>query len=607
MAVKAPKFKEDFINQITEGGDTRPEALRKVTIVDVINNRADISDSVKARKLKVAESIGASTVTLGDIADNTPAANTMYESVVKQGFSNPVDSFIGDFKGILAEVGVLGAKTENPLRTRIKSAVGEAAYTNAGFTSDISRLIPLQFPVEVYTESKRIAAALMSNPATKEAGGMMLMSMLGGYRKADFSNLRIENINFETGLVKDLELKTDAPTGGKASKKTRSVPIGYLPSAQRDIIKSVIGDKTSGLVFSNSTKAATVISDALKNSAIPQIEYLQESTGEYIKQDFTFYDYRRIMETSLSSKGYDDDNIVRKALTWRPPSGNVQKYQAVIDASGAIEEANAKAFEPYVLLTEGNKTLDANNNPVLTHGQFLSDVGVTQVSPFTQRYTVTADGVSKLPVHLQQVVEQKSQGISFSDKVITPTSIAIDPQASGTFMELSKEQMETQLIQAKQKRIEEQELLDQRQTQVSEKKKPTDDVTSTATAEEAFPDVAKKVGTTTINMEKAAELAKKYFKNTLSAVAFGGPAAVALTFAEQKKAGATTAEAIGTTVKEELTPYGIAEAVVEPAVKAVGEEIQEQEPEEGFLSGMTRAMTGRGMGTNYSLGGFLDR
>lgn len=142
--------------------------------------------------------------------------------------------------------------------------------------------------------------------------------------------------------------------------------------------------------------------------------------------------------------------------------------------------------------------------------------------------------------------------------------------------------------------------------QAAKQKKPTDDVTPTATAEEAFPDVAKKVGTTTINMEKAAELAKKYFKNTLSAVAFG-PAAVVFTFAEQKKAGATTAEAIGTTVKEELTPYGIAEAVVEPAVKAVGEEIQEQEPEEGFLSGMTRAMTGRGMGTNYSLGGFLDR
>ena len=605
MAVKAPKFKEDFINQITEGGDTRPEALRKVTIVDVINNRADISDSVKARKLKVAESIGASTVTLGDIADNTPAANTMYENVVKQGFSNPVDSFIGDFKGILAEVGVLGAKTENPLRTRIKSAVGEAAYTNAGFTSDISRLIPLQFPVEVYTESKRIAAALMSNPATKEAGGMMLMSMLGGYRKADFSNLRIENINFETGLVKDLELKTDAPTGGKASKKTRSVPIGYLPSAQRDIIKSVIGDKTSGLVFSNSSKAATVISDALKNSAIPQIEYLQESTGEYIKQDFTFYDYRRIMETSLSSKGYDDDNIVRKALTWRPPSGNVQKYQAVIDASGAIEEANAKAFEPYVLLTEGNKTLDVNNNPVLTHGQFLSDVGVTQVSPFTQRYTVTADGVSKLPVHLQQVVEQKSQGISFSDKVITPTSITIDPQASGTFMELSKEQMETQLIQAKQKRIEEQELLDQRQTQVSEQKKPTDDTTPTSN-----PEARASLESKGFNAKGMAngllEILGKTGKKAIDALAFG-PAALAFTFAEQKQSGATTPEAINTTIKEELTPYSTVEAVVDPVVKAVGEEIQEQEPEEGFLSGMTRAMTGRGMGTNYSLGGFLDR
>jgi len=98
----------------------------------------------------------------------------------------------------------------------------------------------------------------------------------------------------------------------------------------------------------------------------------------------------------------------------------------------------------------------------------------------------------------------------------------------------------------------------------------------------------------------------KFLGKAVSGLAFG-PAAVGLTFAQQKQAGATTPEAIGTVIKEELTPIGIAEAVTQPVVEVVGEEIQRQEPEEGFLSGMTRAMTGRGMGTNYSLGGFLDR
>jgi hypothetical protein len=222
---------------------------------------------------------------------------------------------------------------------------------------------------------------------------------------------------------------------------------------------------------------------------------------------------------------------------------------------------------------------------------------VTQVSPFTQRYTVTADGVSKLPVHLQQVVEQKSQGISFSDKVITSTSIAIDPQASGTFTELSKEQMETQLIQAKQKRIEEQELLNQRQTQVSEQK--TIEKPEPTSVEDLSPDLQDKLTKGGFNINK-------FLGKAVSGLAFG-PAAVGLTFARQKQAGATTAEAIGTVIKEELTPIGIAEAVTQPVVEVVGEEIQRQEPEEGFLSGMTRAMTGRSMGTNYSLGGFLDR
>lgn len=440
----AVDFSKDFISQITAEGKSRGDALRDSNLVDIINNRTDISDKVKATRTQVLNELGASGITLGDITEETPAGKQLFNSIIEKGSTNSINGFIGDFKSILAEVGVTAQGTTNPFRTMLKSSVGEAAYLNAGFSTDVSRLIPLQFPQEVYTESKRVAASLMADPKTRPAGGRMLLMMMGGYRPSDFKALKIENIDFNTGLVKGLELKTDAKPG----KKSTNVKIGYLPTAQRDIIKSIIGDKTSGLVFEKPSSLDKTIGDALKTSAIPQIEYLQESTGEYVKQPFTAYDFRRVMETSLSAKGYNDDDLVRKALTWRPPAGNVQKYQAVIDQSGAIEEANAKAFEPYVLLTEGNRTKGPDGKFTLTHGQFLSDVGVTQLSPYTQRYAVSAEGVSKLPVHFQDIVQQKSQGVSFSDKNIASVSIDVDPSASDTYIKLSKTQMETQLLEA---------------------------------------------------------------------------------------------------------------------------------------------------------------
>jgi len=134
-------------------------------------------------------------------------------------------------------------------------------------------------------------------------------------------------------------------------------------------------------------------------------------------------------------------------------------------------------------------------------------------------------------------------------------------------------------------------------------KKVTDDLTPTPNPE-ARASLESKGFNARGMADGLLEILGKTGKKALLAI---GPAATAITFAQEKEAGATTAEAIGTTIKEDLTPYGVAEAAVEPAVEAVGEEIQRQEPDEGFLSGMTRAMTGRGMGTNYSLGGFLDR
>ena len=435
----AVSFNKEFTSRITESGESRGDALRGSTLVDIIQNRQDISNTVKTARIKVIRDLGFEDIKLGDITDKTPVREQFLRAIVENGSNSQISAFVGDFKKVLAEVGVTAQGTTNPFRTMMREAVGEEAYKAAGFTTDTARLIPVNYPREVYSESKRVAAGLMEDPKTRPAGGRMLLMMMGGYRPSDFKALRIENINFETGLVKGLELKTD---DGK-----KNVKIGYLPEPQRDIIRSIIGDKTNGLVFSNPAGLDKTINTALANSNIPEIEYLQESTGNYVKQKFTNYDFRRVNETNLSSKGYNDNDIVRKVLTWRPPSGNVQKYQAVIDQSGAIEEANARAFEPYVLLSQGNTTT-SDGTTTKTHGQFLTEVGVTQLSPFTQRYVVTSDAVSKLPVYLQDTVAQESVGVTFSDKPISNVKINVDPAASTTYKELSAKKLEVDLLKA---------------------------------------------------------------------------------------------------------------------------------------------------------------
>ena len=86
----------------------------------------------------------------------------------------------------------------------------------------------------------------------------------------------------------------------------------------------------------------------------------------------------------------------------------------------------------------------------------------------------------------------------------------------------------------------------------------------------------------------------------------------AATFMEARESGATPLEAAGEAVIEE-SPVGTTrfameagEALVGAAAKPVVEEVQEQIPEEGMLSGIARAFTGSGL-PGYNSGGFINR
>ena len=450
MAARKPiELKEDFVSRITEGGATRGEALSAATLVDVQANRLGLPSSAIQNRVKFIKDLGFEDITLGEIKESGPKRDAFIKAIIAHGKDTRSNEIIGDFTSILGEVGVTLPRGANPFRAMMKEAVGEAAYLKAGFSTTIDRKIPLAYPPEVYTEVKNTVTGLLTSedPVRKEAGIRMLLMMQGGYRPSDFKGLKVENINFETGIVKGLDLKTDSKDNVEGGGK-KSVPIAYFPSAQRDVVKEHIGTRTKGLVFQTSaSKLDKIINDELASANIPEIEYYSEGSGQYVKEKFSAYDFRRMMETHLSAQGYNETSTVRRALTWRPQEGNTQKYQAILNEAGRIEQANAASFQTWVLMSDGN-TIVQDGQRIKTHGQFLTEVGIKQLSPFTTRYAVTSQAVNNLPPFMQDRALQLAEGVTFSNDNIAPLPIRTDSEAASTFQDIAKTEMQTRKTQA---------------------------------------------------------------------------------------------------------------------------------------------------------------
>ena len=440
----AVEFSENYISSITAEGGSRGEALKSQPLVSVYMARKDLSTNKKAKIVEAINSLGGQDLTLGDLVTEDANRVIFLDNIIAEGQTSDVKAMIGDFKNLFAEIGVTAQGTTNPFRGILEKHVGQAKYEQAGFGTATSRLRPISIPPEVYQETKDIAASLMADRDTevKSAGGRMLLMMLGGYRPSDFKALNIENIDFETGVVTGLELKTD--------KGTKGIGVAYMPRPQLDIIRSIVGNRTSGLVFENPEKLDKIIREELKTSNLPKIRYLQESTRQVVEQPFTAYDFRRMQESTLQAAGFNSDNPIRKYLTWRPLSSKEasEGYMALQNQSAAIEAANALSFEPYVHLTEGN-TIKLNDNTVLkTHGQFLTDVGVTQLSPFTKKYVASEAGRSRLPVNVLEKLEQVDDGVTYPQESIMTKATDVSPEAAADYLETSKINRETRRTQA---------------------------------------------------------------------------------------------------------------------------------------------------------------
>ena len=199
---------------------------------------------------------------------------------------------MGAFQPFFEEAGYIGPKGNNPARVLLAGVIGQKSIKEL-FPTDPVRKRPSPYPFETYTKLKDVVTGLLSSKDknTRLAGVQLGMHVLGGYRPSDFKNLKIENIDFKTGIVSDLLVKDK---GGSTTKQ------GYFPQIIRDILLKEVDPKGQGAVFPKNNE--TVINDALKKSNITA-EYTNEKTGVKTTAPFTLEDTRKLNETHLTTLG----------------------------------------------------------------------------------------------------------------------------------------------------------------------------------------------------------------------------------------------------------------------------------------------------------------
>ena len=393
--VKQIEFTPEFEKILTEAEEPRGVVLGRQPLRSVIQNS---NANNKKKFLEILDRVpDLGKLSLNDFMadDKTKASMAILTKAMSRDEISAGDfkTFRGPMKNLLEQIGITAQGTTNPFMAQMKKVVAPAELKKLdAVESGENRLIPTRFSKETYAAVKDVGAKLKAKDTNVHL--QYVLHLLGGYRPSDFKNLKLENINFTTGLVSNLDFKTDIGT---------EIKLAYFPRPQLDAIKSyllnegyqfdeergkVIG---KGKLFKNHEANSKVINDELKKTGIKN-DYYQEKSKGIITKDFSVYDFRRLKETHLTNKGILPDDPIRKTLTWRAASGVVEKYTAGTDIGGALEDANAKSNATFILLGK-----QAGGD--LTLAQYMSELGVDSknIGGYTKRLKVLQSDLIKLP------------------------------------------------------------------------------------------------------------------------------------------------------------------------------------------------------------------
>ena len=419
----ALEFNQNFEKSISEQEGVRSKKIANTPLKTLIeaSNRTD-----KKTMIDLLTKGDLQNNTLREINENADISEKFGRFFEQEGksakTSAKADKVLGSFQPFFQEAGDLAPKGNNPARILLSNVIGRKA-TEELFSTETVRKVPSPYPFETYTKLKQVVTGLLNGKTEAErlAGVQLGMHVIGGYRPSDFKNLKIENIDFTSGVVTDLIVKDR----GKTTKKQ-----GYFPAIIRDMILKEVNPEDTGLVFPQNNE--TVINNALKKANIPT-EY---TTAGKVKQGvFTLEDTRKLNETHLTSLGYDEKNPVRLAATLRASKTTIGQYVATGAGGRDIEELFVKTSSPHVAFTGTSN-----------HAQYLSDLGVP-ASNIVKRYKVTNDVIDRFPLDRVAEFQEKYPTLTFSDdnKVITST---LSPVNEGN-AKLYQEKVTTELKTAK--------------------------------------------------------------------------------------------------------------------------------------------------------------
>lgn len=444
----------------------------------------------------------------------------------------------------------------------------------AGWSFKRARKTPTGFQDDIYVKLKQILA---DETIDKEVRLQMGAHIFGGFRPDNLSNFKIENYDRENGILTFYDPKTE---------KDKFLVVN---PAVKGIVDEQIGDRTSGLIFPNAKSNQTKLNNILKDRLDPVT--FSKPGGTLSSENFTVYKLRNLNETILSDSGLSENDI--NYLNGRASSTEAGGYVA---SSARKRRINNAANELVASI--------AGYSGTATVSQFASDIGVdfpdkALSTVISKDLLVDEDYLSALNPEFVESLSSESGTYNYVP--------AADPELT--------EQYKQETIATSQARTQEQI---QKALDLEEQNLKKEQDLATLKAEAAAKNKPAASLKSRISPETAAFL-KRIGVDTAKAVPFLGLGFVGADYAEAKEQGLSDVEAAGKIALQETilaplditkTAMDVGEAVIKSAGPPLQESIESAEDlaEESFLSGLTRGLTGGGLGLNiFNSGGFVTK
>jgi len=447
----------------------------------------------------------------------------------------------------------------------------------AGWSFKRARKTPTGFQNDIYVKLKEILA---DESIDKEIRLQMGTHIFGGFRPDNLSNFKIENYDRENGILTFYDPK------GKGLNKDKFLVVN---PAVKGILDAQIGNRTSGLIFPNAKANQTKLNNILKARLDPIT--FSKPGGIIASENFTVYKLRNLNETILSDSGLNEGDI--NFLNGRASSTEAGGYVA---SSARKRRINNAANELVASI--------AGYSGTATVSQFASDIGVD--FPDKALSTVISKDLLVDEDYLSALDPEFFESLPSESGTYSSIPLA-DPELT--------EQYKQETIATSQARTQEQK---QKALELEAQNLEKEQDLATLKAEAAAKNKPAASLKSRISPETAAFL-KRIGVDTAKAVPFLGLGFVGADYAEAKEQGLSDIEAAGKIALQEtvLAPVDIAKTVMdvgEAVIKSAGPPIQrsieaaEEQAGESFLSGLTRGLTGDGLGLNiFNSGGFVTK